>query len=48
MLPAALLGTYAGQRLTRRFSQETFRRVVLLLLIVTGIVGAVAAVRELA
>jgi uncharacterized protein len=47
MLPAALIGTYAGQRLTRRFSQETFRRIVLLLLICTGLVGAVAAVREL-
>jgi uncharacterized membrane protein YfcA len=47
MLPAALIGTYAGQRLTRRISQETFRRVVLFLLIVTGLVGALAAAREL-
>jgi uncharacterized membrane protein YfcA len=47
MLPAALIGTYAGQRLTRRVSQETFRRVVLVLLVVTGLVGAFAALGEL-
>lgn len=47
MLPAALIGTYAGQRLIRRVSPETFRRIVLFLLIVTGLAGAFAAVREL-
>jgi len=47
MLPAALIGTYAGQRLIRRFSQETFRRIVLILLIVTGLIGGIAAIREL-
>ncbi len=48
MLPAALLGTWAGQHLTRRISQATFRRVVLILLIITGAVGALAALQELA
>ncbi|MGE3796767.1 MAG: sulfite exporter TauE/SafE family protein [Thermomicrobiales bacterium] len=47
MLPAALIGTWTGQQLTRRISQAAFRRAVLILLILTGIVGAVAAVQEL-
>lgn len=47
MLPAALLGTWSGQRLTRAISPEAFRRVILVLLIITGAIGAIAAVREL-
>ncbi len=47
MLPAALMGTWSGQRLTRRFSPVTFRRIVLVLLICTGIVGLIAALRDL-
>jgi uncharacterized membrane protein YfcA len=47
MLPAALIGTWSGQRLTRRISQDSFRRAILLLLIITGTIGSVAALREL-
>ncbi len=47
MLPAALIGTYLGQYFSRRISQRSFRRVVLILLVGTGITGAVAALRSL-
>ncbi len=47
MLPAAMIGTFVGQLLTRRFSQQSFRRVVLILLVMTGLVGILAALQEL-
>ncbi len=47
MLPAGLVGTWAGQKLTRHFSPQTFRRIVLILLIISGVIGAAAAVRQL-
>jgi uncharacterized membrane protein YfcA len=48
LLPAALLGTWAGQRLVRKVPQQTFRRIVLILLLITGMVGGVAALRQVA
>ncbi|MBX3069127.1 MAG: sulfite exporter TauE/SafE family protein [Thermomicrobiales bacterium] len=48
MLPAALIGTWTGQRLTRAISPVAFRRAILILLIITGVIGAVAALRDLA
>jgi uncharacterized protein len=47
MLPAALIGTIAGQRLSRRVSRYRFRQAVLLLLIATGAIGGAAAIRQI-
>jgi uncharacterized protein len=47
LLPAAILGTLAGRRLAGRISPELFRRLTLVLLLVTGIVGTVNALVNL-
>jgi uncharacterized membrane protein YfcA len=41
LLPGALVGGLLGRRLTRYVSVPVFRRIVLAMLIVTGVVGAV-------
>ncbi len=47
LLPAALVGTFVGRGLVRRASQEHFRRVILVLLLGTGLVGMAGAVVDL-
>lgn len=47
LLPAAVGGMVLGQVLVRRFSAAMFRRLVLLLLLVTGSVGVVSAIQQL-
>jgi uncharacterized membrane protein YfcA len=44
VVPPVVLGTYIGQRLVRRLSVERFRSIVFVLLLVSGIVGAIAAI----
>jgi uncharacterized membrane protein YfcA len=48
LLPAAIAGTFAGRALVRRTSPEQFRRVTLAILLGTGAVGVISAVRDLA
>ena len=48
LLPAALAGTLVGRSLVRRVSVETFRRITLGLLLLTGLVGIVSALLALA
>jgi uncharacterized membrane protein YfcA len=43
LLPAAVLGTYGGARLSRRVNARLFRRLTLSLLLLTGLLGAVTA-----
>jgi uncharacterized membrane protein YfcA len=48
LLPAALLGTCAGRSLVRRVSVAAFRRITFGLVLLTGAVGAVNALVDLA
>jgi uncharacterized protein len=47
LLPAAIAGGFVGRRLVGRFSQEQFRRVTLVMLLIAGSIGAVTAIRGL-
>ncbi|HUG14816.1 MAG TPA: sulfite exporter TauE/SafE family protein [Thermomicrobiales bacterium] len=47
LLPAALLSTFAGTRLSRLVPPPMFRRLTLILLFLTGAIGAVTAVLAL-
>lgn len=47
LLPAAAVGTTIGRRLVNRVPLAVFRRVVLLMVLVAGLVGVVTAVRPL-
>jgi len=47
VVPPVVLGTMIGQRLVRRLSVERFRTIVFGLLLVSGLVGATAAVVSL-
>ena len=47
LLPAALAGTNAGRRVMRNTSEERFWILVMLILLGTGLVGIVSAVRAL-
>lgn len=47
LLPAALAGTLVGRRIVRQTSGERFRQVVVLILLGTGFVGIVGALRYL-
>jgi uncharacterized membrane protein YfcA len=45
VVPPVVLGTYIGQRLVvKRLSVERFRHIVFVLLLVSGVVGAIAAI----
>jgi uncharacterized protein len=41
LLPAAILGTVAGRQLAQLISPASFRRIILLLLVLTGVLGIV-------
>jgi uncharacterized protein len=45
LLPAAVIGTTIGRRLVHKVPISTFRRIVLVLVFVTGIVGVASALR---
>jgi uncharacterized membrane protein YfcA len=47
VVPPVVIGTLIGQRLVRRLSVERFRSIVFSLLLVSGLVGATAAVMSL-
>jgi uncharacterized membrane protein YfcA len=47
LLPAAVVGTTIGRRLVRHVPLAAFRRFVLLMVLVAGLVGVVTAVRPL-
>lgn len=47
LLPAAIIGSFVGRRLLKRISQHQFRRLTLGMLLATGAVGIVAALRAL-
>lgn len=47
IVPPIVLGTYIGTRLVQRLSIERFRSIVYLLLLVSGLVGATAALGSL-
>jgi len=47
LLPAAIAGTFVGKTLVQRTSPELFRRVTLAILLGTGAVGLISAVRDL-
>lgn len=47
LLPAAIIGTTIGRRLVSRVQIVAFRRIVLLLVLTTGLVGVASAVRPL-
>jgi uncharacterized membrane protein YfcA len=47
VVPPVVIGTMIGQRLVRRLSVERFRSIVYVLLLVSGLVGAVAALMSL-
>ncbi len=47
VVPPVVIGTMLGQRLVRRLSVERFRSIVFALLLVSGLVGATAAVVSL-
>ncbi len=47
LLPASVVGTVVGQRALQRFSALQFQRIVLTLLLITGIVGTLAALRHI-
>lgn len=47
VVPAVLLGLFLGQRLVRRLSIERFRSIVFGLLLISGMVGAIAAIAGL-
>lgn len=47
VVPPVVIGTFIGQRLVKHLSIEHFRRIVFGLLLVSGIVGAVAAMGSL-
>lgn len=47
VVPPVVIGTMIGQRLVRRMSVERFRSIVFGLLLVSGLVGAVAALMSL-
>jgi uncharacterized protein len=47
LLPAAVIGTTVGRRLVTRVQIDVFRRIVLLLVLTTGVVGVASAVRPL-
>ena len=47
LLPAAVIGAWVGQRALRRFTPGQFNRVVLMLLLVTGIVGLAIGLQHL-
>ena len=47
LLPAAIVGTAVGRRLVPRVPIATFRRFVLALVLVTGLIGVATAVRPL-
>lgn len=47
IVPAALIGTYIGVKLSARVSQETFRRLTLLCVIVMGLVLFLRSVAEM-
>jgi uncharacterized membrane protein YfcA len=44
VVPPVVLGTFLGQRLVKRLSVDRFRSIVFVLLLVSGVVGASAAV----
>ncbi|CAN5804208.1 sulfite exporter TauE/SafE family protein [soil metagenome] len=48
LLPAAIAGTFVGRALLQRTSQEQFRLVTLAILLGTGAVGLISALRDLA
>lgn len=47
LLPAAVAGTFIGRHLVSRVAVETFRRLVLIMVMSTGALGVVAALRAL-
>ncbi len=47
VVPPVVIGTFLGQRLVKRLSIERFRSIVFGLLLVSGMVGAVAAIGSL-
>lgn len=47
LVPASLLGKIAGTSLLARLSEETFRRVTLSVVVLTGILGVATAARAL-
>jgi uncharacterized protein len=47
LLPAAIAGTWVGQRSLRRVTPSQFNRIVLLLLLVTGFVGLAVGLQHL-
>ncbi len=47
VVPPVVIGTLLGQRLVRRLSVERFRSIVFSLLLVSGLIGATAAVMSL-
>ncbi|CAA9462437.1 MAG: Cobalt-zinc-cadmium resistance protein CzcA; Cation efflux system protein CusA [uncultured Rubrobacteraceae bacterium] len=47
LVPASLLGKIVGTSLLARLSEETFRRVTLTIVVLTGVLGVATAVRAL-
>jgi uncharacterized membrane protein YfcA len=47
LLPAAIIGGFIGRRLLRSISQTQFRRITLVMLLVTGTTGIVTALQSL-
>ena len=47
LLPAAIVGTFIGRRLVNYVSQPQFRMITLIMLLITGTIGTLTAVRAL-
>ncbi len=47
LLPAAIIGGFVGRRLLRLVSQSQFRKITLVMLLVTGTIGIVTALQSL-
>jgi uncharacterized membrane protein YfcA len=47
LLPASVIGTWLGHRALHRFTPAEFNRIVLLLLMTTGVVGLIVALTHL-
>lgn len=48
LMPAAIVGSFLGRRAVKRISPLFFRRITLVMLVITGLIGTVAAVVALA
>jgi len=47
LLVVSIIGTFIGKKLLKKFSEEQFKKVVLALVLVTGIITAFSAIQKL-